>query len=154
MIQVKAPNDYAAHAGLTKIFLAGSIEMGMAEHWQSKIARGLSDTESLVLNPRREDWDAGWVQSIDNPHFRRQVEWELDGLDAADAIAFYFSPGTKAPVTMLELGIQLSRSPQKLIVCCPKGFWRKGNIDVLCARYKVEQAETLELLIEALKRRL
>jgi hypothetical protein len=25
----------------------------------------------------------------------------------------------------------------KLLVCCPEGFWRKGNVEIVCARYGV-----------------
>src|SRR5262245_28107910 len=63
------------------VFLAGSIEMGAAEDWQAIVQRGLDDLEVLVLNPRRDDWNASWVQSISDPRFREQVEWELSGLE-------------------------------------------------------------------------
>jgi hypothetical protein len=82
------------------------------------------------------------------------VEWELQGLDDATYIVFYFDPATKSPVTLMELGLQAAKSPQKLIVCCPEGFWRKGNVDIVCARYGVEQADNLDSLIAKLINRL
>jgi hypothetical protein len=40
----------------------------------------MTNNQILVLNPRREDWDSSWIQSIDNPQFREQVEWEIYAL--------------------------------------------------------------------------
>lgn len=115
------------------VFLAGSIEMGCAEPWQAEIADDLEDTGALFLNPRRLDWDSSWEQTIDNDNFREQVEWELNGMEQADVIALYFDPETKAPISLLELGLHARGN--KLIVCCPEGYWRKGNVDVVAFQY-------------------
>ncbi|MCE9507647.1 MAG: nucleoside 2-deoxyribosyltransferase domain-containing protein [Alphaproteobacteria bacterium] len=149
MIHIKAPHDYSMHQHKASVFLAGSIEMGSAEDWQAKVVAGLGHLDVLILNPRRDQWDSSWEQKITNAPFREQVEWELSALDAADIILVYYCPDTKAPVTMLELGLYAHSNPEKLIVCCPEGFWRKGNVDIVCAKYGVEQAETLEGLIAA-----
>lgn len=134
----------------TRVFLAGSIELGAAEDWQARVAGELSDVDGLViLNPRRDAWDASWRQRADDPRFREQVSWELDMLDAADLIALYLAPGTKSPVSLLELGLH-ARSG-KLRVCCPEGFWRKGNVEMVCARYQLPLLETLEELIASLR---
>lgn len=124
------------------VFLAGSIEMGKAEDWQSYIAQSLQDTNAIILNPRRDDWDSTWEQTISNPQFREQVEWELSAQELATAIAMYFDPSTKSPITLLELG--LFAGSGKVIVCCPDGFWRKGNVDLVCARYRIPMVNTLD----------
>jgi hypothetical protein len=120
------------------VFLAGSIEMGAAENWQARLTGALGDRDLVVLNPRRDEWDASWRQSIDEPRFREQVEWELAGLERADVIAMWFDPGTRAPITLLELGLHARGG--KLVVGCPAGFWRRGNIEVVCARYGIPLA--------------
>jgi len=128
------PAVWKISGGEKTVFLAGSIEMGVADDWQSRLIARLADQPNVVaLNPRREDWDSSWRQSIDDPKFREQVEWELDGLERADVIAMWFDPNTKAPITLLELGL-FARS-NKVIVGCPDGYWRKGNIEVVCARF-------------------
>ncbi len=127
---------------MSKLFLAGSISMGEAEDWQAKVTRKLEPWNITVLNPRRDDFDPNAEQSIDDDYFRGQVEWELAALEVADAILLYFVPDTKSPISLLELGL-FARSG-KLVVCCPKGFWRKGNVDIVCARYGVEVANTVE----------
>lgn len=140
---VYAPNELAGPRPW--VFLAGSIEQGKAAFWQDQVLAGLSRLSGTLLNPRRPQWDASWRQSIDEPRFRGQVEWELSGLEQADIIAIYFDPATGAPITLMELGL-FARSG-KAIVACPEGYWRKGNVDIVCARYGVENVEDLDALI-------
>lgn len=136
---IKAPNDYPTDEPL--IFLAGSIEMGKATMWQDEFSELMSRVPGTILNPRRDDWDSSWVQSKDNPQFFKQVSWELAGLEEADLICMYFEPGTVAPISLLEFGLHASQT--EMIVCCPEGFFRKGNVDIVCERYGVQQVETV-----------
>jgi hypothetical protein len=139
-------------AGRPAVFLAGSIEMGLAEPWQAAVESALAGLDVVILNPRRDDWDAGWEQSIGNAKFREQVEWELEAQERAAVIAMYFAPATRAPVTLLELG--LAARSGKLVVCCPDGFWRKGNVEVVCARYGIPLVADLQALVALVRRRL
>lgn len=148
---VKPPTPLPPEGPSPSVFLAGSIEMGLAEDWQIQVARALSDLDVLILNPRRDEWDASWEQSIDNPLFREQVEWELAALERADVVA-YFAPATKAPVTLLELG--LCARAGRLVVCCPAGYWRRGNVQVVCRRYRVPLLDCLPDLVAEVRRRL
>ncbi|XXY16926.1 nucleoside 2-deoxyribosyltransferase domain-containing protein [Sorangium sp. So ce216] len=134
MIEVLAPRPFAGATG-PRLFLAGSIDNGQAEMWQASVAQELADLDVVVLNPRRERWEPDWAQSLDNPSFVKQVEWELRGLEEADVILMYFAAGSKAPISLLELGL-FGRSG-KMHVVCPEGFWRKGNVDVVCERYAI-----------------
>lgn len=151
MIEVKAPAwyDYDSY----KIFLAGSIEMGVAEQWQDMIVRELKDAPATFLNPRRDDWDASWVQSIDNEQFNTQVSWELGGLECADLVIFYFDPETKSPITLLEFGL-CAGLDKDMIVCCPDGFWRKGNIEMVCDRYQISLCNSKQELIYRVTKKL
>lgn len=153
---IKAPNKWVTE--ITKersIFLAGSIEMGVAENWQEKLTRLLADKSVLLLNPRRDDWDSSWEQKIENDKFREQVEWELDAMERAGLVVMYFDKTTKSPITLLELGIVgMARRHDKahpLIVCCPEGFWRKGNVDIVCKRLGIKQVDTIEQLAEEIR---
>lgn len=132
---LKPPAPLVLIDGTPTLFLAGSIEMGQADDWQTVIVQELGGLDVLVLNPRREAWDASWRQRIDEPRFREQVEWELNGLDRADVIAMWFAPDTAAPITLLELGLHVQR--RRVVVGCPDGYWRKGNVEVVCARFGV-----------------
>lgn len=144
-VEIKAPNKVECPVGHLKVFLAGSIEMGSAIDWQKTLVEELNDREIAFLNPRREEWDSSWEQSIFNAQFRGQVEWELNAMEEADLIVLYLDPNTKSPISLLELGIH-ARS-NKLIVCCPEGFYRKGNIDVTCNYYNIPQVNDLKELI-------
>lgn len=149
MREVKAPSRPALEK---RVFLAGSIEMGQAEQWQERVVHALSDAGDLViLNPRRDDWDSNWRQRAGDPRFSEQVSWELDMLDAADIVVMYLAPGTQSPVSLLELGL-CARSG-KLLVCCPAGFWRRGNVEMVCARHQIPLFDTLEDLLADLRRR-
>jgi len=144
---IKAPQPFKKDR--PAVFLAGSIEMGVADNWQVRAEGALNDF--LVLNPRRDDWDSSWVQSKDNSQFREQVEWELTAMDIADVILLHFERGTMSPISLLELGLY-ARHPG-LIVHCPEGFWRKGNVDIVCDRYGIDQPGTMdEAIVAALYR--
>lgn len=121
--------------GKYTVFLAGSIEMGKAVDWQADFIEKFSQYDLNILNPRRQSWDASWVQSRNNLEFVNQVQWELYGLEMADLIVMYLQPGTISPVSMLELG--LFARTNKLLVCCPVEFQRSGNIDIVCEQYRI-----------------
>lgn len=140
---VKAPEKYTLSS--PAIFLAGSIEMGAAVNWQDKVTKALESRDVIILNPRRDDWDSSWKQEMENAQFREQVEWELQAMEDATRILMYFDPATKSPISLLELGIHAHSG--KLIVCCPEGFWRKGNVDIVCKRYGIHTVGTLDELI-------
>jgi hypothetical protein len=148
---IKPPSPIDLPRRTPSVFLAGSIEMGAAEDWQAEMERHLADLRVVLLNPRRDDWSADWVQRRSDPRFRQQVSWELAALEAATVIAMYFAPETKAPVTLLELGLHARGG--KLVVCCPDGFWRKGNVEMVCAHYRVPLVDTLTQLVEAVRQR-
>lgn len=149
---LKPPAPLRWPAGLRSVFLAGSIEQGVAERWQERFERALAELDVAVLNPRRDAWDATWPQDADDPRFRGQVEWELQAQERADLVAMYFAPATRAPITLLELGL-FARSG-KVLACCPDGYWRRGNVQVVCERYGVPMLASLDELIEAVRQRL
>ncbi len=127
------------------VFLAGSIEQNKAINWQKYIEDNLKNREITILNPRRDNWNADWKQDINNENFKEQVVWELEALELANLIIMYFDPKSKSPISLLELGLYAKSG--KLIVCCPSGFWRKGNVDIVCEKYNIPQRNNLDELI-------
>ena len=143
---IKSPNKYRSTHDKFVLFLAGSIEMNKAEKWQESAEKYFKDEEDIILlNPRRDDWNSSWDQSKDCPEFVEQVEWELTALETVDAIILYFDPKTKSPISLLELG----KFGNKCLVCCPDGYWRKGNVEVFCSRYNIPMYKTLEDVCKA-----
>ena len=149
-IELKSPRVYDFNLAWKKVFLAGSIEMGSAIDWQQVIIDRLSTKDYIFFNPRRASWDSSWEQSIDNPVFKEQVDWELKHLEESDIIVMYFDPNTKSPISLLEFG--LFAKSGKLIVYCPDDFWRKGNVDVTCSRYNITTVSSLDDLVEKLEK--
>jgi len=126
----------------TTIFLAGSIEMGSVEDWQTKIVDRFKENKITFYNPRRDEWDSSWRQMQSESKFNEQVNWEMNNLEDCDLIFMYFHPETKAPISLLELGLHAASG--KMIVVCPDGFWRKGNVEIVCTRYNIPMFNTLE----------
>ena len=139
---IKKPEGYKT------VFLAGTISESK-EDWQKSIIEAVMDFKKIIFNPRRENWNSDWEQSMNNPKFVEQVNWELEKLELADMIIMNLTPGTMSPISLLEFGMY-SKSG-KLIVYCPEGFWRKGNIDVTCDRYNIPQVQKFEELITLIK---
>lgn len=138
----KPPNVGFVKNALPTVFLAGSIDNGKAGTWAATMQERLSDLDINILNPRRDDWNPDAVQSISDPYFKTQVDWELSGMEYSDVIAMYFEPGSISPITLLEFGLW-ARSG-KLIVACPEGFWRRGNLEVTCHMYDVPLLDGLD----------
>lgn len=131
------------------VFLAGTIDQGNSPDWQSDFAKRFDDYPVVLLSPRRAHWDASWEQTPQHPEFLRQVEWELDGLNRADVIAMYLHPGSSSPISLLELGLFADSS--RMVVCCPDGYWRKGNVQFICDVYHIPLVTTLDGLAAAVK---
>lgn len=150
MLVIKPPYKIPELENNIGIFLAGSIEMDTAEHWQKRAEELIKEQEThssifrecVIFNPRRDSWESSQKQDITNPFFEGQVTWELDALEVSHHIIMYFDPKTKSPISLLELGLH-ARSG-KLKVVCSEGFWRKGNVDVVCKRFHIPQFTTLE----------
>ncbi len=156
MEEIKSPN-IGFNTNNTTIFFAGTIENGNSINWQKDLYDKLSKIESniTVFNPRRDNWDSSWEQSIKDVRFKEQVDWELYHIEISDLVIFYFHPGTMSPISLLELGI-CSQIDKQIIVCCPDGFYRKGNVDIVCDRYKskynkILNVDTLDDLYKILK---
>ena len=149
MLLLRPPTPLSLPLTGPSVFMAGSIDLGKSVDWQSALSASLADCPGTLLNPRRTEWDASWRGEADFAPFREQVEWELAAMEAADRIAFYFAPDSQAPVTLMELG--LAARTGKAVVCCPAGYWRKGNVDVVCAKYGVPTVSSLEALAQFLR---
>lgn len=150
---VTPPTVVTPSTNLVDVFMAGSIEMGVAVDWQTHVGNVLSAMPEVghVYNPRRADFDSTQEQKISNDYFYGQVNWEADGFEKSPVVFFYFDPDTQSPITLLELGFILGRNKlvndsfpvmkglnQSIVVYCPNGFWRQGNVEIMCYRNGVQ----------------
>ena len=62
----------------SKVFLAGTIDMGNSRDWQMELYEKFAamDGRYILFNPRQEHWDASRPGEMDY-----QVRWELDHLE-------------------------------------------------------------------------
>jgi len=151
MREIKPPSILREDDDLI-VFLAGSIEQGKPMDWQQKIVDEFRDDDVTFFNPRRDDWDSSWEQVMGPNEFTKQVGWELNGLERADLIVMFLDGNTQSCISLFELGLYVKSG--KLVVCCEDGFWRKGNVDIVCTKYGVEQMDSLYGLIDTIREKL
>lgn len=152
MITVHQPPTFPQVNPYRSIFLAGSIEMGKAVNWQkefidkvSKLKKAKSRIEYNIFNPRRDDWDNSLEQSIENPQFYQQVQWELTYLERCCFKVFYFAEDTLSPITLLELGT--FHKENNVYVCASPKYLRLGNLEIFTNRYNLPLHSSLDEVI-------
>lgn len=134
------------------VFLAGSIDNGASTYWYDSIKEQL-DTLPInydidLLNPRREKWDATLSSISKEESFVQQVSWELNALEKCDLVIFNILGESLSPISLLEFGLMTGKRPNSVIMLCHDNFWRKGNVDVVCNRYNIQQVSTINELCE------
>ncbi len=135
-----------------RVFLAGAIDMGKAEPWQEDVAAYFDTLDPIsFFNPRRKDWDSTWEQKLGDNPFTEQVNWELDMIEQSDIVLIYFPATSQAPISLLEFGWVMGRDPGKAIVVAEPGYWRRGNLEVVCNRERVFLHDNLRAGIFALE---
>lgn len=134
-----------SEADYTKVFLAGTIDMGRSVDWQAECVERFGELPGryLVFNPRR----AGGMGS-DPAEFEYQVRWELEHLEKSDIIVMNILGTSKSPITLLEMGAYLRSG--KLYVACEPDFYRYGNVRITCEFYGVPLYNSLDELWSAL----
>lgn len=126
----------------TKVFLAGTIDMGHSIDWQSALAERFDSIPGnfVLFNPRQGHWDPSVKGAMDY-----QVNWELSHLESADFIVMNILGSSKSPITLLEMGL-FARSG-KLAVVCEPSFYRYDNVRITCAKYHVPLYSSCEQMI-------
>ena len=132
------------------LYIGGSVDGGKVPDWQSGLQRDLADASVLTVNPRRSDWNPSWAENEGSREFHSHVLWQLRSQQSADHVFLYFKAGSTAALALFELGFNAHSG--KLTVCCEDGFWRKGNVELVCERYQVPFYHKYEYAVAALKR--
>ena len=145
---IYAPSNEAPR-GVKSVFLAGTTSIVDNRDWRDLLSTALSDVPVTIYNPYRADWDNSWREDINFAPYREQVEWELEKQDKADIIVIYFHPATQTPVSLIEFGL-CARVPGKAIVFCPEGYWKRGNVQIVCKKYGVKMVENDDGLRDAI----
>ena len=118
-----------------RIFLAGTIDNGDSTDWQQELINTINGVElrkpTSIYNPRRKEWPS----SDNHREIDRQIEWELSHLEKADLIVMNILANSKSPISLMELGLFAREG--RLMVFCPKTFYRYDNVRNVCKRYGV-----------------
>lgn len=123
------------------IFLAGTIDMGNSKDWQHEVVEHYKGISPLTFyNPRRDFVEGGFITDPDD--FKYQVNWELYHQEKCSAIIMFIAGTSKSPITLMELG--LFANSGRLYVICEPEFYRYGNVEVTCKRYRVPLYNKLE----------
>lgn len=148
---------------LIKIFLAGTIDNGVAPNWQQELFESIHShsvfKDSVIFSPRRKEWD----QNASGDMIQEQVLWELERLESSDYIFFNFLAGSKSPITLWELGhfgtgiasVDDGMLAAMSTVACPEDYWRYTNVKVCCDRYSIpiheDQTEAWDAFTDIIK---
>lgn len=93
----ESPEIYEPKQGETSVFLAGGITD--CPDWQARMAKHLSNSGLIVLNPRRANFP------VDDPDAApAQIKWEFVHLRLATIVLFWFCAETLNPIVLYELG--------------------------------------------------
>jgi hypothetical protein len=117
------------------VFLGGTIDNGNSDDWQNELINSISNVDLekpvRIYNPRRKEWPS----SDDHREISRQINWELANLEATDVIVMNILADSKSPISLMEIG--LFASTGKLMVFCPKTYYRYDNVMVVCQRFNI-----------------
>lgn len=145
---IYAPSEEPV-TGAKSVFLAGTTSKVDETDWREVISASLYGLPITIFNPHRSDWDSTWREDINFAPFREQVLWELDKQAKANLVVIYFHPATQAPISLLEFGLS-AQVPGKVIAICPEGYWKRGNVQVVCQKLGIEILESIDNLREAI----
>lgn len=121
------------------IFLAGTIDDGNSTDWQHELMEAAKYLDVEFYNPRRYDFP----EHPKKEDVVKQIRWEQEHLDKADYILMVLLPGSKSPISLLELG--LYAQSRKLIVCCDAEFYRYTNVEETCRKYRIPLYNTTDI---------
>ncbi|TDS15165.1 nucleoside 2-deoxyribosyltransferase-like protein [Maribacter caenipelagi] len=122
------------------IFLAGSMDPKQEGSWRTK---AIAEFRAMdIFDPTNMNHD-----NLNSEQMKHHVTWELDALELSDIILLNFLPNAQSPISLVELGMYVTSN--KLIVICPKEFYKSGYIHTLCEKYNtpifnnITEAKTL-----------
>jgi len=98
---IQAPDDVRQGTLPQRIFLAGGISN--CPVWQDEIINLIDTDKHDVINPRRKNNFESYGDIA-----AEQIAWEHDAFTVINACVFWFPHETLCPVTLLEIGKQLS----------------------------------------------
>lgn len=131
------------------IFLAGSIDGGLARPWQKQAIKHIdsvwNDVDIMILNPRRD------VDHYDEQMETEQHAWGISMLEMCDYILMHLcGGGGPSPISLLELGLYMKSD--KLFLSIDQDYPKKYAVQVHYTYYTKKQIyDSLFDSIDAIK---
>jgi len=132
--------------GNQSIFLAGSMDTNINGNWRQDVINRLDDDYNF-FDPTNNNHS-----TLHNYQMRAHIKWELDALKMADKIILNFIPNAQSPISLVELGLHVATS--KLIVICPKEFYKYRYVNVLCKEYDTPFFHSINEALDTLNTKL
>ncbi|PSR90603.1 hypothetical protein BD289DRAFT_481552 [Coniella lustricola] len=103
-------------------------------------------------DPYQPNWDSTWKEDYNtDARYKAQTDWELAHIASSTFHVSYFDPRAKAPVTLLEFGLTAwHKGKDSVLVGCPPGFWKRGNVVAVCQRRGILVEDSLDGLVKRL----
>jgi len=147
MKHIQCPARYEPEGLALSLFIAGGISN--CPWWQRDFVGMLEDTDLVLLNPRRDEYD---MSNIDLEE--EQIKWEHHHLALALGYAFWFPKETLCPITLFELGA-VSAGPRgrRIFIGTHPEYARKRDIkwQMLLRRPEIDVVDSLEELAGQVK---
>lgn len=109
------------------IFLEGSMEVNSSNNWRKQVITKLNN-KYFIFDPTNNNHD-----NLNQKDMKSHIKWELGALNLADKIILNFLPDALSPISLVELGLYVSTT--KLVVVCPKKFYKSRYVYTLCKTY-------------------
>ncbi len=145
MNYLESPEYLISTLGYKSVFLAGGIT-GCPD-WQQEMRQLLSDTDLILLNPRRANFP------IHDPNAAsKQITWEHDHLHKATTILFWFCTETLNPIVLYELGAW-SMTNKPIFVGVHSEYVRRQDVEIQTelVRPDVKVVYSLQALAKQIK---
>ena len=109
-------------------------------NWRDVVADYYQE-EYHLIDPTNPGHD-----NLSDKAMREHIKWEFLGLKQADYIILNFLSDALSPISLVELGMYVMTN--KLIVVCPKDFYKWRYIDTLCKEYNTPIFTQLEQVLD------
>ncbi|MDG1333826.1 MAG: nucleoside 2-deoxyribosyltransferase domain-containing protein [Crocinitomicaceae bacterium] len=133
----RPPNDISQiPQDRASVFLAGSMATTRKNNWRQTATRTFQAAYHFFdpTNPRHNN--------LNDEEMRNHIKWELEAMKLSDIIILNFLPDSLSPISLVEIGMYISSN--KLVVVCPKEFYKWRYIDTLCNEYNTPIFNQLE----------
>lgn len=117
------------------VFLAGSIDFQLSSNWRKYVIARIGGR--LIFDPTNENHN-----SLSDSEMKNHIAWELEALSLSDTIFLNFLPDSESPISLVELGLYVKSN--KLIVICPKEFYKSRYVIQLCSTYNTPLFDSLD----------